>query len=132
MPRISAENRSASVFRAGGKHPEPPKGISPRAKRIWRDIVTSKPFDWFEAGSLVLLRSYCVIAADAQELEERSLEVGVRSEAVMESLRRSALAMTTIATKLRLTVQSSLDRRSGQKDEKGPAKLTLIGGRSVT
>lgn len=105
--------------------------MSPRAKAIWKQVVASKPVDWFDAGSLILLRSFCVIAADAQELEEKANEIGGRDEAVIESLRKSALALTTLGTKLRLTVQANVEWESRKNGEKGPKTSPLLGGNIV-
>ena len=59
MARISAENRSGSVWRAGTKHPRPPAHLTPAAKRIWREVVECRPADFFRPGALHLLETFC-------------------------------------------------------------------------
>ena len=38
---------------------EPPEWLSDSAKNVWRDVVSSKPSDWFGADSAPLLEAYC-------------------------------------------------------------------------
>jgi phage terminase small subunit len=95
MPRISPEARSAAAFLTGGKPPEPPKHLDIAAAAIWREIVASKPVDWFDAGAQVLLENYCSSAAHARVLYRRLLRAhraGDGDEA--RSLERRLLAFT--------------------------------------
>jgi hypothetical protein len=48
MPRISAESRSAAIYRAKGKAPAPPAHLDAESKKIWRLITHSKPVDYFD------------------------------------------------------------------------------------
>ena len=158
MPRQSADARAAAAFRAGSSHPKPPRGLTGRAKGLWLEIVRSKPIDWFDPGSFPLLRQYCVLAAYAEEVGTRLRVVprggpavaggepvepvdpaalaAARSAAVKE-LREVAATCTSLATKLRLSVQSNVERHSRMLDEPGlpPAPVAtrphLIGGKAV-
>lgn len=137
MPRISAEARSAGAYRAGGKHPVPPKEMQLEAVKVWRAIVRAKPLGWFDEGSLVLLRQYCETTIEAQKfaamlagefdaLDDR-IEVG-------KHLVRLNGNLTTMATKLRLSVQAAVDRRNRILDEDGAGKKAddkLLGGKAV-
>jgi len=55
------------------------------------------------------------------------------SASVNKAIREFALASTTAATKLRLTVQNTIDRKSGVLDEKPPEMVaqrsSLLSGR---
>ncbi len=61
MPRKSAEERGAAAYRAGGKAPEVPPEFSPEAAAIWREVVGSRPGDWFTPVSIgsVTSRAVC-------------------------------------------------------------------------
>lgn len=139
MPRISAEARGAAAFRAGGAVPEPPKALSKESAAVWREIAASKPTDWFDAGSLVLLEDYCNAVVHARHIEER-MQVLRKAEAWSELSdweKRAALAttrLTGLATKLRLSVQAAVEwhsRKIGEKGQKDTAGDTLIGGKAV-
>ena len=60
MPRMSAEARGASVFMTGGLLAAVPVGLSVEAAKIWQDVVSAKPADWFDAGSLLLLQQLLI------------------------------------------------------------------------
>jgi hypothetical protein len=135
MARQSAEARGASAFRVGGKPPEVPAGFSPEAAEIWREIVDSKPVDWFDGGSLGLLRLYCRTLVQAErvavEMESRPPTSDV---AYLE--RRLALlngCCTTLGTKLRLTVQLQISTKSGKITEKPGHDNDdhLLGGKAI-
>jgi len=49
-----------------GQRPEPPDDLSEVAAVVWREVVATKPHDWF-AGSLDHLGVYCTLIADWKE-----------------------------------------------------------------
>lgn len=138
MPRASAESRAAAAFRAGAKLPAPPDWLDEEARAHWRGIVASKPLGWFDAGSLPLLAQYCATLVRARQITEHIATVPLdekgayAAEVRLQGLNGSCLAL---ATKLRLTVQSSVDRKSRLLDESGPGEEVaadpLLGGKVV-
>ena len=126
MPRKSAEDRAAAAWRAGGKHPEPPKHLSRRAKAMWREIVASRPPDYFAPGAAHLLESFVVAVLAARTLAE-VVEANPRDEAAAKEWRDFAKVEATLATKLRLAVSSAIRPQSGKLTEKGGSH-PLIGG----
>jgi hypothetical protein len=56
MPRLTAEQRSADLYRAGINPPEPPGDLDKTATQLWRDIAASKPADQWNPGALELLK----------------------------------------------------------------------------
>ena len=121
MPRISAEARGVSAFQPNAKPHMAPKTLTPDERKVWYDIVNSKPHDWFDAGSLILLERYCVLAVDAREM---TAQMRAAPNASLRSIIRKELVHTTvaignIATRCRLSVQAAIDRRSMVLDEKG-------------
>lgn len=138
MPRISAEARSAAALRAGGKRQTAPDWLTDEAKGHWKRIVASKPIGWFDEGSLPLLAQYCETLVRARQLAEalRDVPTGEKGAQALEvrlmGINGSCLSL---ATKLRLSVQSSVDRKSRMLDESGPgeevASDPLLGGKVV-
>lgn len=138
MPRASAESRAAAALRAGGHRPEPPDWLTAEARGHWRRIVASKPLGWFDAGSLPLLAQYCATLVRARELAELLAE-GAADQKGQQQLEVRLMGMNgsclNLATKLRLSVQSAVDRKSRLLDESGPGEEVaadpLLGGKVV-
>jgi hypothetical protein len=140
MPRISSEARSGAAFRAGGgSAPKPPKHLSDAAKAIWQEVAASKPVDWFDPGACVLLESYCELGAHARVVHARLVklrEAEAWDDCKAWEKRAGLLAekLSTLATKLRLSVQAQVDRHSRKITEKGAGETAgdpLIGGAAV-
>ncbi len=139
MPRQSAESRSIAGFRAGSAPPAPPKHLSKGAAIVWVQIVASKPADWFDAGSLVLLETYCEGAVHIRCIAKKL--AGFRKSGAWEEakawekrFKQMSECLTTIATKLRLSVQAIVERHSrkiGERGNAGKAADTLLGGQAV-
>ncbi len=127
MPRQSAEDRAAAAWRAGGKRPEPPKHLSRKAKAMWREIVASRPPDYFGPGAAHLLESFVVAVLAARTLAE-VVEADPRDEAAAKEWRDFAKVEATLATKLRLAVSSAIRPHAGALTERGGAHGPLIGG----
>lgn len=141
MPRISAEARSASALRAGAAPPEPPKHLSKEAAEVWRAVAASKPADWFDAGAQLLLEQLCETAIHGRAVAKKLRDFrksGAWDECKPWEKRLALMATTisTLCTKLRLSVQAVMDRRSGRVGERGQGKPdakpdTLLGGTAV-
>jgi hypothetical protein len=141
MTRQSAESRSASAYLAGSAPPPPPKHLSKTVAAVWTDIAASKPPDFFDAGSQPLLEQYCVMIIHGRALNrriDRLVKAGAWEELKPWEKRRNQLNATlaTLATKLRLSIQALVDRRSrgllerGQQPD-GKKQDPLLGGRAV-
>lgn len=127
MPRIGAEARGASAYRSGSKAPEVPAGFSKEATAIWNEVVSAKPVDWFDGGSLRLLAQYCRTMVQAERVAREMDSPEVRADdRELEARERRLVALngncTTLATKLRITVQLTFDTRSGMLTEKTEKK----------
>lgn len=133
MPRSTAEERSAAYYRAGKKPAAPPKGMSAAARRIWTEIVESKPVDWFDAGSLVNLRVHCEVAAGATRVSRQLTRVKPGTPEYRQLSAQAKILGSTLATssrQLRLTVIASVDVEGQKATERGVVQQ-LLGGRSL-
>ena len=138
MPRISSEAKSAALFRSGnGRVMEPPGYLEPDVQTLWREIVASKPADRFDAGSAPLLEMFCCFAVHARWLLQEMEKAKATSEAAAQLERRvgaMSKMLSMLSGKLRLSVNSRIDRRSGELDEPGDGELIddrLLGGLAV-
>jgi hypothetical protein len=116
---MSAEARSAAVWREGGQHPEPPASLSKEAKRLWNEIVRARPIDYFQPGSRTLLAQFCEMAVEQDE-NLRVMRENRGDPDAQRVVRDMAQTLNMTATKLRLTIQTEVDRKSGKLDEKEP------------
>src|SRR5262245_7980069 len=119
MPRPSAEDRSGAAWRAGGKYPSPPKHLSDDAKALWWEIVKDRPVDYFRPATLQLLEQLCIMTISARRvsawLQERP---GDQEGAALYLKYAHQCAMH--CTKLRLSIQTEVDRKSAKLDEREP------------
>ncbi len=125
MPRKSAEDRAAAAWRARGKPSPPPKSLGRKARAIWREIVKSRPPDFFPTGILPLLEDFCVASVAARDLAT-AVEADPNDKATADAWISFAKVQATLATKLRLVNTAS--RSSGIHAEKGGGTHPLIGG----
>jgi phage terminase small subunit len=130
MPRISSEAKSGALWRAGIDPPKAPKHLSREAKTIWTSIVQSRPADFFDAGNLPLLEQYCsVVPAQRQTMAD--LERDPTDYGTIDRLVKFGNFLNAIASKLRLTPQSTTRPESGKNYEREPRRNSLIAGNSA-
>jgi hypothetical protein len=118
MPRKSPEARAAMYWRTRGKPLEPPADMDAAVRRVWRVIASSRPPDFFNAGSAPLLEAYATALImlrfyHAMWRDDRTNPDYLKSIVALNS------SLAQLATKLRLSI-SSIDKRSGILDEKEP------------
>jgi hypothetical protein len=142
-PRLRPEARAASLrYAASLTPPKTPKDLDRAARNLWRDITASKPTDWWQGeGGLRLLRRFVRISILAEQLHDRLDELGLDHPEAAELTKRLLAVSTTLgllASKLRLSVQTGIERHSAHRFERGspvrpwedPGRL-LLGGHAV-
>lgn len=122
MPRKSIEaERTRIVGSIGGRLPAPADLTAPE-RAIWVRVVDSKPADWFAEDSAPLLKEYVRAAAMCDDLAVRIRDVDhddVRAQRALLAWRhQEAVRLTTLGTKLRLTIQSRYSARSAATADK--------------
>jgi hypothetical protein len=119
MPRKSAEARSAAVFLATPL--EPPTDLDPRAAELWWEIVRSHPADWWNGGSLTLLRRFCRTAGHVERIHDALAQepIGSSQSGVLHRQMVSGnQSLGALASKMRINQQAMIDRRSGHITER--------------
>lgn len=131
MPRKSSEARAAAYVRPGTRHPAPPADLPAAAAELWNEIVLDRPADFFRPGAQQLLAQYCRLCV-VQQAHIARLETHPGDDDAIAAVTKLGGHLTTLAVKLRISIQSA--SRLGEKatDAKGPGKLAhLIGGHAV-
>lgn len=106
----------ATVVNFPTKFAEPPEELTEAQATVWRRIVASKPIDWFDESTEVLLAGYCCLwvdrervraQMDAFETEWLTKESGVKRFNDLQKIEDRILGrLTSLGTKMRLTQQS--------------------------
>lgn len=114
MPRKSAAALAVVTPLRTVKHPPAPAALPARQKELWRDIVHSKPVDWFDPGSLPILQALVAHIETAERIEVQFADLGdladpdalKRLDTLSRLRDRESKAVATLSAKLRLTQQS--------------------------
>lgn len=113
--RKSAEGLSV-VRVAPSERVQPPDRLGASEAAIWREIVASKPADWFGADSIPLLEHYCSMVVESQRV---AAQLRLVSPECLDDYQRLITLQTKIggllaslATKMRLTQQSRYGARA--------------------
>jgi hypothetical protein len=137
MARHSAEERSASFYRALKLPATPPRGMAADARALWREIVGAKPPDWFDAASLQLLRLHCETLASANRIAKdlrQFVSGSVEHRRACQVWKMYSTQVMASARALRLTVQHAVDTESAKVTEQSsvtPINDRLLGGREA-
>jgi hypothetical protein len=88
---------------------------------VWEEVTSCYPADWFNIGNAHILGQYCrhvVAARHVAELIERVIgyrDFDIRAyKALLETQAKETSLMCSVATKLRITPQSTLNHRGNQ------------------
>jgi phage terminase small subunit len=118
IPTVSKRGRKSSASLAvvpidvAQQRPKPPAGLSAEEKRVWNTIVTRCRAGWFHTSES-LLEAYCHAVAHERALGAMAAEAGAsdpRYPELLKMQRAEAMLAGNLATKLRLTPRSSIDK----------------------
>jgi hypothetical protein len=144
--RPVGSSEAAQLARAGpiipGQRPEPPADLEEDQAREWRSITARLPADWFTSENQPLLRELCRHICYARELairiaalRDRILKDGGdllgKSEEwralreILQLHRMQSRSIADLATKLRLTQQSRIERQTAEDEQH---KIATAGG----
>jgi hypothetical protein len=123
MPRKSSAALSVvrSVVASSPKVPAPPRELDRAAAHLWRAIAEDRPADWWNAGSLRLLRRFCRTAVYAERLHDALDDEPIGSETAVLIFKQVAAANASLgilAAKMRLSPQAMIDGRSAKARER--------------
>lgn len=108
--RVSKAAAEAQPLVPSMQRPAAPKHLSAAQRREWKAVVDRLPADWFTRENTPLLAQYCRhvdnanrIAKAIDALADMSSE---DAERLLKMAEREGRAMSSLATRLRLTQQS--------------------------
>jgi hypothetical protein len=91
--------------------PEPPKDLTEQGKEIWRGIVACFRSDWFQ-GAEAILAAYCQTAVTERQIAAALGEYATTDDRWLELVRLHCNVTSSIGTKLRMTPQSTHNKRA--------------------
>lgn len=100
--------------------PAPPAYLPASAAAVWRELVASRPAGFFDAGTHALLATLATATAEHRRLSAilAALDPIADMDAftkITRAVDTHALRIGAAATKLRLTVQATVDARAAGK-----------------
>lgn len=108
--RTSAAAKEVQTLAPGARRPAAPSHLTADQRKEWRAIVDRLPADWFTRENYPLLAQYCRhvdnanrIATAIDGLTDMASE---EAERLLKMAEREGRAMSSLATRLRLTQQS--------------------------
>jgi len=121
-PKSQAEKSVAQVSRIDAvRRPKPPATLSDEQSRVWLEIVEALPADWFGRETFGILEQYCkhVISArrvaDLIDAEEKAPDLDLdRYDKLFKMQEREGRAMSSLATRLRITKQATTHKDKGK------------------
>jgi hypothetical protein len=103
------------------RRPAPPPGLTEAEAAVWRDVVACYPAGWLNRGQFPLLKAYCrhsvraeLLAAQVNAFKPEWLaEAGglERFDALLKMAERESRAMSSLATRMRVTHQAQYGNR---------------------
>jgi hypothetical protein len=132
MPKPSAASLSTptAALATIRQRPQPPSHLSPEAAAVWDSITAGRPAEFFDRGALPLLEALCVATAEHRrllaQLERTDLDTDLDRYCKLTRLADAhAGRIGTLATKLRLSKQSTTDSRAGGRAAGADGRTSL-------
>ena len=108
------------------QRPEPPADLNREQREEWRAIVNRLPADWFQRETHAMLAAYCRHASEAKRIAS-IIAAHVKDPGITEAWlkcydrllklqEREGRAMSSIATRLRFTNQSTFSKQRSRPD----------------
>lgn len=108
--RPSAASLAVAPVSALPERPEPPSHLTEDEARVWRDVVATKPADWFARDVQPVLEAYCQAVVMMRYLHSRwhseKLDEVKAIKTLAGLVKDTSNLVAQLATKLRLTNQS--------------------------
>ena len=136
MPRVSAASRSVFATMTAierGVRPDPPAKLNPLEAEVWKITVDSMPPEWFPPETHVLLQRYCVHVAGLAFIDKtiKSIENAPEGDLdrwleLTDARRKEDHAITMLATKMRLSQQSSYNKMQADTSKRTKRAASIV------
>lgn len=125
--RLSGSELSLVGAASGGQitvesRPDPPLDLTAEQSNEWRAVVASLPADWFRRETHALLSNYCRHAIASKRIAQMIDEYESGEEfdvdtydKLLRMLQRESASMSSLATRMRMSQQSSYDVKTKKK-----------------
>lgn len=109
------------------KRPDPPEDLNEEECQIWYDVVAQFSADWFKPDTYPLLKNYVRHTHNADTIAElieveknnpQGIQIG-QYNALLKMLQRETAMIGTLATRMRISQQSSYDKVKAKNGNMG-------------
>lgn len=123
--------RQGATVLALPHRPLPPQRLTAEEKEAWLQTTEGLPQDWFRPETLYMLEQYCVAVVRLRDTSAK-IRTGKfpKSTSMSELLNleiRQTKIMMNLATKMRLTQQSTFDRKKSKRTKNALVKPWATG-----
>lgn len=125
MPRKSAESLTLTAVTKMPLRPDPPETLSAAEAVLWREVVATKPVEWFQADSAPLLVEYCRAKVMCDRLSVMIQTATDDLKSLLDMRDKESRRLATLGCKLRLTQQSRYTPQSAATAAK-PASAASV------
>ena len=107
--------KSAGEVAVLTQRPDPLPQLNKDEKEIWQRVVNGLPSDWFRPETLDLLREYCHQISLSLKIQKMIVKLPMDAppadmERFVRLKEKTSRMIVTLATKMRLSQQSTYDR----------------------
>lgn len=103
---------------------KPPHDLTDEEIEVWHAVVSTMPADWFDRATVPILGQYCRHVVQARRLaeliENATSDPGLcikDYDRLLKMQQRESGAITSLATKMRITQQSTTNHRGNKKTQ---------------
>jgi hypothetical protein len=104
--------------------PEPPEDLTEEQSAEWEAVVARLPADWFPRETQGLLAQYCRHVVTARRLARMLAELEAQAtfdirdyDRLLKAQERETRCLASLATRMRISQQSSYDKKRIKPDE---------------
>jgi hypothetical protein len=118
MPRRSRASLNVIPGPYPVYRPEPPAEFTDAEKTTWNEVVEGMRDSWFSKATLPMLRGYCALVRQADEVARDLRKVPANSKEgrlLGRQFRDLLASMAVIGTKLRVCPSSNKSTKDGQR-----------------
>ncbi len=114
---------TVAVVQITDLRPSPPEDLPEPAKKLWREVVGTRPSDWFRPDTHPLLAAYCRHVWHAAEIDRLIEKAFAEFEGedraaiplLLKARERESRAMLALARSMRITQQSQYEPRTAAR-----------------
>lgn len=127
----SAASKAAKIV--AHERPAAPPHLRPEIAAVWDQVVRALPHDWFNDTNTSLLEAYCShivtfrrLQKTIDQMESEGVEDLKTYKLVLSMRDKEGRALSSLATRMRLSQQASYDKQKSKNTTSGPKPWEVV------